>query len=123
MAMVQIQWYHFVTGAPPILEPISVGIGMFTEGTFWLLTHGQVTICFCPATGPRQNFNAPALSLQKAPAPRIERFCSSCGLSGEVAPTLSPEGQIRGTWLLLGNILHLGLFPKAPNDFWALKMG
>ena len=26
----QNQWYHFGVGAPPIIEPILVGIGMFT---------------------------------------------------------------------------------------------
>ena len=37
MAMVQIQWYHLgEVNSPPILEPISVGIGMI-----WILTHGQ----------------------------------------------------------------------------------
>ena len=30
---VKNQWYHFGVGAPPILEPILVGIGMFTGGT------------------------------------------------------------------------------------------
>ena len=34
--------YHFGVGAPPILEPILVGIGMFTRATIWLLTHGQL---------------------------------------------------------------------------------
>ena len=34
-------WYHFGEGAPPILEPISVGIGMFTGGT-GVLTHSQM---------------------------------------------------------------------------------
>ena len=34
MAMVQNQWYHFGIGAPPILEPILVGIGMFTGVRF-----------------------------------------------------------------------------------------
>ena len=33
MAVGQNQWYHFGVGAPPILEPFSVGIGMFTGGT------------------------------------------------------------------------------------------
>ena len=33
--------YHFGIGAP-ILEPILVGIGMFTGGTIWVLTHGQL---------------------------------------------------------------------------------
>ena len=28
----QHQWYHFGVGAPPILEPILVGIGMFNGG-------------------------------------------------------------------------------------------
>ena len=27
----QNQWYHLGIGAPPIVEPISVGIGMLTE--------------------------------------------------------------------------------------------
>ena len=27
MAMVQNQWYHFGIGAPPMLEPIVVGLG------------------------------------------------------------------------------------------------
>ena len=30
VAVAQNQWYHFGVGAPPILEPILVGIGMFT---------------------------------------------------------------------------------------------
>ena len=29
-------------GAPPRIEPICVGIGIFTGGTIWLLTHGQI---------------------------------------------------------------------------------
>ena len=33
---------HFEVGAPPILEPILVGIGMFTKNKIWLLTHGQI---------------------------------------------------------------------------------
>ena len=44
MAVVQNQWYHFGVGAPPILEPILVGVGMFTGGTIWLLTHGHIYI-------------------------------------------------------------------------------
>ena len=39
MAVGPNRWYHFGVGAPPILEPI-VGIGMFTGGTIWILTHG-----------------------------------------------------------------------------------
>ena len=35
------QWYHVGVGAPPILEPILVRVGMFTGGTIWILTHGQ----------------------------------------------------------------------------------
>ena len=31
-AVGQNQWYHFWVGAPPMLEPILVGIGMFTGG-------------------------------------------------------------------------------------------
>ena len=38
----QNQWYHFGVGAPPILKPILVGIGMFTGGTIWILTHGHM---------------------------------------------------------------------------------
>ena len=34
-------WYRFGVGAPPILEPILVGIGMFTGGAIWM-THGHV---------------------------------------------------------------------------------
>ena len=33
----------WLVGAPPILESILLGIGMFTRGTIWLLTHGQVS--------------------------------------------------------------------------------
>ena len=33
MAVGQSHWYHFGVGAPPILEHILVGIGMFTGGT------------------------------------------------------------------------------------------
>ena len=44
MAMGQSHWYHFGVGAPPILEPILVvGLNrMFTGGTVWILTHGQI---------------------------------------------------------------------------------
>ena len=42
LAVDQNQWYHFGVGAPPILEPILVGIGMFTGGTIWTLTHGHL---------------------------------------------------------------------------------
>ena len=28
----------------PILEPILVGIGMFTGGTIWIWTHGQIAL-------------------------------------------------------------------------------
>ena len=38
LAVGQIQWYHFGIGAPPMSEPILVGIGMFTGGTIWVLT-------------------------------------------------------------------------------------
>ena len=31
----------FWDGAPPILEPILVGIGIFTGGTIWVVTHGH----------------------------------------------------------------------------------
>ena len=44
MAVGQNQWYHFGVGAPPILEPHLVGIGMFTGGTIWLLTHGHMSL-------------------------------------------------------------------------------
>ena len=44
VAVGQNQRYHFGVGAPPILEPILVGIGMFTGGTIWILTHLQT--CF-----------------------------------------------------------------------------
>ena len=33
---------HFGVGAPPTLVGILVGIGMFTGGTIWILTHGQI---------------------------------------------------------------------------------
>ena len=35
---------HFGLGAPPILEPILVGIGMFTGGTIWVLTYGHISM-------------------------------------------------------------------------------
>ena len=31
-----------VFGAPPMLEPILVGIGIFTGGTIWILSHGHL---------------------------------------------------------------------------------
>ena len=34
---------HFGVGAPPILVPILVGIGMFTGVTIFLLIHGHTT--------------------------------------------------------------------------------
>ena len=43
-AVGQNQLYHFRVGAPPILEPILVGIGMFTGGTIWLLTQADLYI-------------------------------------------------------------------------------
>ena len=42
LAVGQNQWSHFGAGAPPILDPIVVGIGMFTGGTMWILTHGHL---------------------------------------------------------------------------------
>ena len=38
-----------LANSPPILEPILVGIGMFTAGTIWILTHCQM--------GMGQSFN------------------------------------------------------------------
>ena len=43
MAVGQDQWYHFGVGAPPF-SSIVVGIGMFTGGTIWILTHGHVRL-------------------------------------------------------------------------------
>ena len=42
MAGGQNQWYHFGVGAPPILGPILVGIGMFTGGMIRILSHGHM---------------------------------------------------------------------------------
>ena len=42
VAMGQNPWYQFGAGAPPILELILVGIGMFTGGTIWLLSHSHL---------------------------------------------------------------------------------
>ena len=42
MAAGQNQWYHFGVGAAPILVEILVGIGMFTGGTIWILSHGHI---------------------------------------------------------------------------------
>ena len=56
---------HFGVGAPPILEPILAGIGMFTGGTIWILTHGQVS------QGP------PKLSYFKS-IWRLASFSASC---------------------------------------------
>ena len=44
MAVGQNQWYHLGVGAPPILEPILLGIGMFTGGMIWTLTHGHIIL-------------------------------------------------------------------------------
>ena len=44
MAVGQNPWCHFGVGAPPFLEPISVGIAMFTGGTIWILTHGKIHV-------------------------------------------------------------------------------
>ena len=35
---------RFGVGAPPILEPILVGIGRFTGGTIWTLTHDHLQL-------------------------------------------------------------------------------
>ena len=40
---------HFGLGAAPILEPI-VGIGIFTGGTIWLLTHAHLGLPFVEGT-------------------------------------------------------------------------
>ena len=36
--------FGWQVNSPPILGPNLVGIGMFTGGTIWILTHGQVFI-------------------------------------------------------------------------------
>ena len=41
MAMVQNQWYHFGEVHHPF-QSILVGIGMFTGGTIWALTHRNI---------------------------------------------------------------------------------
>ena len=47
---------HFGIVAPLVLEPILVGIGMFTGGTSWILTHGQRFLFLeeLPEAGPAQ---------------------------------------------------------------------
>ena len=41
--------------SPPILEPISVGIGMFT-GTIWVLTHAHMSpMCSATKTYPKKS--------------------------------------------------------------------
>ena len=42
MAVCQNQWHHFGIGARPSAVYL-VGIGMFTGGTIWLLTHGHIS--------------------------------------------------------------------------------
>ena len=71
MAVGQHQWYHFGVGAPPILEPILVGIGMFTGGdrAFDPWPHGKS----CTATivsDSRVNWN-------------LKRWLNLCIQSGE----------------------------------------
>ena len=41
----------FGVGAPPILEPILVGTGMFTGGRIWILTHGHIRLSECERRG------------------------------------------------------------------------
>ena len=40
-------------GAPLILELISVGVGMFTGGTIWILTHVQMAMNFSREPPPK----------------------------------------------------------------------
>ena len=47
MAMVQNQQYHFGVGAPPVLEPILVGIGILTHGHMFLAGSAMV-LCLRP---------------------------------------------------------------------------
>ena len=42
--------------SPPILEPVLVGIGMFTGGTIRILTHGQITFDHGESPKSRQLF-------------------------------------------------------------------
>ena len=76
LAVGQDQWYRFGVGAPPILEPIVVGIWMFTGGTIWILTHGHLSFethsGAGEARGPRQG-SAHLLPLAHHP-PRRRRF-------------------------------------------------
>ena len=53
--MVQNQWLNFGIGAPPILEPILVGIGTFTGGMVFFLIYSHVCLCSCLST-PRPAF-------------------------------------------------------------------
>ena len=69
--MGQNQWYHFGVGAPLILEPILVGIGMFTGGTIWILTHGQVV-------GMRRGWRPP-FDLRRQPTPPAKWITWVCG--------------------------------------------
>ena len=58
MAVGQNQWFHFGIGAPPILEPILVGIESDVHWGYGILTHGPTPKClgsvffFWPAWRP-----------------------------------------------------------------------
>ena len=85
----QYQWYHFGVGETPILEPILVGIGMFTGGTIWILPHGQDAINNCPI--------APDLLLTPKPV-----LVLSSGFSSSASQSSWAERVERGWGIVSG---------------------
>ena len=88
MAVGQNKWYHFGVGAPPILEPVLVGIGMFTGSTIWIL---PIAKCAYPKRAPP---NAAGASAGSAAAQEVHRAAAAQarGEVGEVHVT-----QLAGT--------------------------
>ena len=100
MAMGQHQWYHFGVGAPPMLVYLSGDFGMFTGGTIWILTHGQIG-----SVTRRPNAVAVPRMVRQTFADAEEESCFKAGL---VADSPQKSAAVWG--------LNLGVSFKATKD-------
>ena len=114
MPVGQIQWYHFGVGAPPILEPILVGIESDVHwGLTGLLTHGQMIESW--RVGLKPGIQHPDQHIGRVLSSRVE----SCPVGMGCAPKcLEKKNRVLDlpAWVWVKTVLgsHFGVFGTPP---------